>query len=151
MSHWLRYVISLSVWTAQSVDLSVLQVGKVMEPAIIVVEDCHLLFPTNKAKKKRPELYREKPMRWVRVLSRIVKKLQPGDRTLLVGITSDPFFAKTKAMAKLFKVSFQLNYLYIHYQLLCQWRLVPLKIGGATLLVRRSIDNQYQRGQRYES
>ncbi|GFN78974.1 Iq and aaa domain containing protein 1 [Plakobranchus ocellatus] len=72
-----------------------------MEPTIILVDECHLLFATKKAP-KRPDVELDKPARWARMLTRLLKKLKKGDRILLVGVTNQPFFAKTKPMCKLF-------------------------------------------------
>ncbi|KAK3794076.1 hypothetical protein RRG08_042890 [Elysia crispata] len=83
--------------------MSLLQkVAKAMEPSIILVDECHLLFPSKKAK-KRPDVSHDKPTRWVRLLSRLMKKFVQGDRVLLVGVTNEPFLAKTGAMCKLFQ------------------------------------------------
>ncbi|GFR78894.1 IQ and AAA domain-containing protein 1-like [Elysia marginata] len=78
------------------------KVAKAMEPTIILVNECHLLFPTKKAK-KRSDVDKDKPSRWVRMLSRLMKMIVQGDRILLVGVTNEPFFAKTTAMCKLFE------------------------------------------------
>lgn len=82
-----------------------LKVAKAMEPTIILVNKCHLLFPTKKAK-KIPAVTKDKPARWIRLLTRLMKKVVVGDRILLIGVTNNPFTAKTSAMSKLFQNPF---------------------------------------------
>ncbi|RUS75539.1 hypothetical protein EGW08_016707, partial [Elysia chlorotica] len=86
-----------------------MKVTKEMEPSVILVDECHLLFPTKKAR-KRPDVDKDKPTRWVRLLTRLMKKCVEGDRILLIGITNEPFFAKTAAMCKLFQNVFFVPY-----------------------------------------
>ncbi|CAH8556235.1 unnamed protein product [Schistosoma rodhaini] len=76
----------------------VFKVGRLLQPSVILINDCEKMF-----KKKLPKTDLTDPKRLKKELPKAMKILTPSDRVLLIGCSSAPFEADIRPFCKLYQ------------------------------------------------
>ncbi|CAH8544129.1 unnamed protein product [Schistosoma curassoni] len=76
----------------------VFKVGRLLQPSVILINDCEKMF-----KKKLPKTDLADPKRLKKELPKAMKILTPNDRVLLIGCSSAPFEADIRPFCKLYQ------------------------------------------------
>ncbi|KAK4471393.1 hypothetical protein MN116_004825 [Schistosoma mekongi] len=76
----------------------VFKVGKLLQPSVILINDCEKMF-----QKKLPKTDLTDPKRLKKELPKAMKILTPTDRVLLIGCSSSPFNADIRPFCRLYQ------------------------------------------------
>nr|CAH8821029.1 unnamed protein product [Trichobilharzia regenti] len=76
----------------------VFKVGRLLQPTVILINDCEKMF-----KKKLPKTDLSDPKRLKKELPKAMKLLTPSDRVLLIGCSSAPFEADVRPFCNLYQ------------------------------------------------
>ncbi len=70
-----------------------------MPPVLCMIRDTELLF----AKKLTAQEKEFEPRRFRRIIRKFIKKIKPGERIMFIGLSSQPYRARIKALLQIYK------------------------------------------------